>query len=189
MTPTQITALRAKCFLDPTAAAFFPLRDSGGLRAYINAIASPAYTVYSNSTPADDINDAVVWANLTPTDSPSTLVTYTNQVLVCQTKQMNLQIQLQGRQAINTGKSSIRGAFQDALTNVPSGIGGVLQGAGWAAVKTVMSRLATVAEKMLATGSGTAASPSALDLDGLVSEQDTGTIMFHDNGVVWTAGG
>lgn len=189
MTPTQIIALRAKIFLDATATAFFPLRDSAGLQAYLNGPAVPGYTVYANSTPADDINDAILWAKLIPVDTPNTLVTFTNQVLVCQMKQMQLEIQLVAKQTVNTGKASVRGAFQSALTNVPSDVAGAVQSAGWPAVKTVMSRAALVAEKMMATGAGTAASPSALDLDGAVSEHEAGTLMFHDNGVLWTAAG
>lgn len=189
MNPTQIIALRAKIFLDATAAAFFPSRDSGGLQVYLNSPASPAYSVYARQTRADDINDAILWSKMTSSDTPTALVSYTNAVLLCQSKQINLQILLQGKEVINTGKVNIRGAFQDALTNVPSGALNAPQGAGWSAVKTVMTRTATIAEKMLATGAGTAAAPSDLDLDGAVSEQEAGTLMFHDNGVLWTAAG
>ena len=88
---------------------------------------------------------------------------------MCQAKQINLQILLQGQDSINSGKSNIRAGFQDALTNIPSGVAGVLQSANWVAVKTAMTRNATVLEKILATGTGTAASPASMGFEGVLS--------------------
>jgi hypothetical protein len=70
-----------------------------------------------------------------------------------------------------------RNAFQDALTALPSKADGTNQAAGWAAVQTAMQRNATVAEKVLATGTGTAASPADIGWEGAVSVFDIGPIL------------
>ncbi|MBL8999290.1 MAG: class I SAM-dependent methyltransferase, partial [Gemmatimonadetes bacterium] len=44
--------------------------------------------------------DAITWANLTPVDVPDGSAAYTNRALLCQAKQINLQILLQGRERV-----------------------------------------------------------------------------------------
>ena len=62
MTPEQITALRAKVFLDVTATNLAHALDNLGLTNYLNTV-DPAYFVWRTSTPVADISDAVTWAN------------------------------------------------------------------------------------------------------------------------------
>jgi len=69
MTPEQIVTLRAACFADPTAAAFFPPRDNVGLCTYLNQ--NSAFIVWRSTTSAPDIMDAINWANFTPSDVPT----------------------------------------------------------------------------------------------------------------------
>lgn len=184
MTPEQIIALRAKVFLDATAKNLAHALDNLGLTNYLNTV-DPAYFVWRTSTKVADISDAVTWANLTPTDAADGTATYTNRALLCQAKQINLQILIQGREALNTTKPNVRAGVQDALTNIPSGVGGAIVGAGWAAVKAAMTRTATLAEKMLAVGAGTAATPSNLDIEGVLSEHDVAVLIFRDDGTLW----
>lgn len=186
MTPAQITSLRAKVLLDQTAVAMMQDRDTTSLRDYLNAPASPAYKVWRSSTDAATVSDSVVWSSLTPNDTADGTAAFTNRALVCQAKQINLQILLQGQTQINSAKSNIRAGFQDALTNVPSGAGGAPVNAGWPAVKAAMTRAATLAEKLVATGTGSDGSPANLDIDGELSDQDVNKITFHDDGTVWT---
>jgi len=176
MTPGQLATLKAYILADPVMAAK-PMTSGGSLEiaSLLNTAASPAYNVWRSTTTASDILDAITWANLTPVDTPDGTATYTNRVLVCQAKQMNLQILLQGRESLATGRTSVRGGLSDALQNVPAGAAGALLDAGWAGggkVKAAITRAASVVEKVFATGNGTSATPSLLGFEGPISTDD-----------------
>jgi len=166
LTPAQCTTLKALAMADQTAAALIAAGNDMALADWFN---TPTTTwIWRTSVPADEVFDAITWANLTPVDAPDGSATYTNRALLCQAKQINLQIMLQGRERIAGAKATIRSGLSDALLNVPSGAGGALQSAGWAAVKGVLSRFATRAEAALATGLGTQAAPSTPAFDGQI---------------------
>jgi len=178
MTPEQYSALKVVALADQTAADLLNIGNDTGLAAWFNE-ASTTY-VWRTNAPSDEVFDAIVWANLTPVDTPDGTATYTNRALLCQAKQINLQIMLQGKDRVNGGKASIRAGLSDALLNVPSAAGGTTQSAGWAAVKTVLTRFATRAEEPFAVakavGSGTLAAPYALDWEGRISSDDASYI-------------
>lgn len=166
LTPAQCTTLKALAMADQTAAALIAAGNDIALADWFN---TPTTTwIWRSSVPADEVFDAITWANLTPVDAPDGSAAYTNRALLCQAKQTNLQIMLQGRERIAGAKATIRAGLSDALLNVPSGAGGALQSAGWAAVKGVLSRFATRAEAALATGLGTQAAPSTPTFDGQI---------------------
>lgn len=145
------------------------------IAAALNLPDAGGYQVWRTSTDADTILDAITWANLTPSDVPDGSAIYTNRALACQAKQLNIQIMLQGRGSLGTGKSTIRAGLNDALTNVPAGSGGALVDAGWLGagkVKAAITRTATVLEKLFATGTGTSASPSTLVVETSVQYND-----------------
>lgn len=172
LTDAQITTLRPVVLAEPTLATARATGDDYAIAAWCNTAASPAYKVWNSITPASVIADAISWANLTPTDTADSTVVYTNRVLLSQAKQINIQILLQGRESLPTARANIRAGIQDALTNLPTGAGGALLGGNWAAVKTAMQRGATNCEKPLASGAGTAASPSDLGWEGSVSPNE-----------------
>lgn len=176
LTAQQKTTLKAAIDADPVMSQIPATSDGAfAVAEILNAAASPAYSVWRPNTPANDIMDAITWASLTPNDAPDNTVLNTNRTLVCQAKQMNLQILLQGRDSVATGKTSVRGGLSDALTNVPSGASGALVDAGWLGagkVKAAITRTASFVEKLLATGSGTAANPSVLGYEGPISYQE-----------------
>ena len=184
MLASNITALRAALFANPTAANFAHALDTPGLTAYLNTV-DATYFVWRSSTPASDVNDAIVWASLTPADTADSTATFTNRALVCQAKQINLQILLQGRDSVTSSKPNVRNGLQDALTAIPSGAGGATVGGGWAAVKLAMTRTATLAEKMVATGAGTTTAPSTMSYEGTLSEHDVADLVFKDDGTLW----
>lgn len=176
MTPAQLATLKAAILADGTMSSK-PMTSGGALEiaGILNAAASPVYNVWRSSTPASDILDAITWANLTPADTADGTATFTNRALVCQAKQMNIQVLLQGRDSLATGRASVRGGLSDALQNVPAGAGGALLDAGWAGankVKAAITRQASVVEKLFATGSGTTATPSSMGYEGPVSSDD-----------------
>lgn len=177
MTPAQLSTLKSAILADQTMAAK-PMTSGGALEiaGILNAAASPAYNVWRSSTAASDILDSITWANLTPADTADGTILYQNRVLVCQAKQMNIQILLQGRDSLATGRTSVRGGLSDALQGVPSGAAGAPLDAGWAGagkVKAAITRQASVVEKLFATGgNGTTATPSNLGYEGPISSDD-----------------
>lgn len=138
------------------------------------------FTVWRSTTPADEVADAILWDRLTPADTPDGSAIQTNRLLLCQAKQMNLQVLLQGRDSIGTGRPNLRNGLSDALLNVPSGAGGATQDAGWIGagrVKVTISRFATVAERVFATGTGTSGTPGVLGWEGTLGVNDIGEVM------------
>lgn len=175
LTTAQLTAIKAEIVADPVLNALPNGADQAfAIADALNAAASPDYIVWQTSVPSQTLFDAIVWANLTPQDAPTTGtdLVWLNRAMACQGKQFNLQTILTGRESINPSKANIRAGLQDALTQIPSGASGTLRSAGWTAVQTAMQRKATRAEKVLATGLGTAASPSLMGFEGALSYQD-----------------
>lgn len=170
MTPAQYTTLKSLADADQTASALIAQGNDIGLADWMNAPTSQY--IWRQYTPADDVFDAIVWANLTPIDAPDGTALWTNRALLCQAKQINLQIMLQGKERIATAKATTRAGLSDALLNVPSGASGATQSAGWATVKSVISRIGTRAEMALAPGAGTQGSPSVPSFDGTISAYD-----------------
>lgn len=176
MTPEQYAILNDLAAADPVAQAY--VTDAGAddqaLADWLNA-ATTKY-IWRTYTPGDDVYDAITWASLTPADAPDGTALWTNRALMCQAKQINLQIILQGKERIATVKENTRAGLSDALLNVPSGVGGTMQGAGWVAVKKAISRIGTRAEIALATGAGTQASPSTPAWEGILSASEASTV-------------
>lgn len=196
MTPAQITALRTACFAAPTAFAFFAGQgDAAGLRSYLNAASGSS--AWRTDAPIVGILDAITWANYTPTDaiaaSDPTLTQQVGRLLTIQTKQMNLQLMLQGRETLNCARPNVRGGLRDAVIQLPSGTNGANTSPGGASGATVLAqcvRPATRAEVMLAansqasdtTGTTTA---RVLTFEGDVSEVEAVTLIYRDDGTTW----
>lgn len=174
MSPEQLILLKAAIAAE-TDQAFVDLRNAvatGAMTEWFNAPSSPAFYVWKTSASVDDIYDAIDWAKLTPNDAADGTEMYTNRALLCQAKQINLQIMLQGRERINATKTKVRNGLTDALQSVPSGAGGAAQDAGWLAAKNTMYRIATRGEKLYATGTGTQGVPGLAVHEGAISHAD-----------------
>jgi hypothetical protein len=161
---------------DPTFSALRDANETGQMALWYNQEQSPMFTVWRSSATTSEILNGVVGANLTPLDTPDGTAMFTNRALVCQAKQINLQMYLQKDGSLPVGQLNIRQTLQDALTNVPSGAGGALLDAGWAGtgkVKDIISRPCTRAEKIWATGTGSTGVPGNLGaFEGTVSNDD-----------------
>lgn len=171
MTPEQIAqlqALKAAILADASIASLVAAGATGAIAEYLRGDSS--FVVWRSQTPASDVFNAVAWAALTPTDPPDGTQQWLNRAMLCQGKQLNLQILLQGNPFIASAKQKIRDGFQDALTAVPSGAGGATQTAGWSAVRLAMQRVASKYEQIFATGVGSAAIPGALVVEGVCSD-------------------
>lgn len=175
-TPAQNTILKALAAADPTAQAWVndATADDQALADWLNT--DTTKYIRRIYTPVDEIFDAIVWANLTPADAPDDTAVWTNRALMCQAKQLNLQILLQGKDRVATGKINVYNALSDALFHVPSGINGADQSAGWFGVKAVVSRIATRAEAALSTGTGTQGSPAAPGWEGIISPGEASSV-------------
>lgn len=176
MTPAQLSTLKAAIAAE-TNPEFVLLRNSGATGAMADWYNGES-TVYAwrPTASADDIVNTITWASLTPTDPASGTAIALERAYICQGKQLNLQIMLQGRVTpVPTGKNNIRQALSDALQNVPAGTAGALLDAGWIGanrVKAAITRLATRCEALFASGNGTEASPSTLTFEGGVRNED-----------------
>lgn len=166
MTPAQITALRAKCLADSTAAAFFVPDGAAGLQAYLNSAST--FISWRTSVTQDEI--MLNGFNWTRVDNLS-----------------NGAARVWEWMFDNDAK-----AFNPSKPNVRAGIEQVWKGtsddlAVRAVVYTHCKRAGTVAEKMLSTGTGTDANPGLFTWDGEVSPLDSALLIFKDDGTIWTA--
>lgn len=180
LSPAQKATLKADILADPTASAFYDIGDLSGLAGYYSALISPAFNVFRTAIPAAEVFDGVLWANFTPSDTVPTDTALNNAIfqsrqLACQTKQMNLQTMLTGRDTIDGSKANIRAGLQDALTNIPSGANGATRSAGWTTVRDgVLARLSNRLEKLFAVGGNglTPATAATLVVEGELSTAD-----------------
>jgi len=162
-----------------TLAQWFAAGSDNAVAACLNVVL-PAFWVYRTDIPVAEVFDAIIWANLTPsdfvpTDTALNNAIYQSRQLVCQTKQMNLQTLVMGQAVLDGSKANIRSGLSDALTNIPSGASGALRSAGWTTVRdTVLARAATRAEKLYATGGNgsTPALAATLTFEGAITAQD-----------------
>lgn len=175
----QLLTLKAAIAAE-TDAEFVGYRTAGstGLMAdWFNQATAPTHSVWRTEAPVANLLDAINWALYTPTDAIDSTVTYTNRLLAIQTKQMNLQSMLQGRDRIDCSKATLRLGLRDAVTAVPAGTGGanVNPGGGnGATVLAACTRTATRGEKVFATTSATTGATSAfiVTYEGRVTDAD-----------------
>lgn len=177
MTPQQLATLKAAINANPTWAAF-PLTADGffDLAKALNLPASPNFWVWSTTADVQKIRAAIVWANLTPVDTPDGTATWTNRALQCQGKQFSLQLIVPMTGTLDASDSNLRNGLQDALTGIRSGAGGVAQSGGWTAVQQTLARQAKYVEKILADttngNGGTRATSATMVYEGDVTPDD-----------------
>lgn len=170
MTPAQQTTLVNFIAADPVLSTYAHNSDGAfAVAAAMNLLASPDWMVWQTAVSIDAIQDAIVYANMTPAAAPDATQLWANRALQAQGKQFNLQNLLLGRSTVNASKANIRAAFQDCLTALPKKADGTNQAAGWTAVQTAMQRKATVFEKLFSTGTGSSASPATMTLEGAIN--------------------
>lgn len=171
LTPEQITTLTPIVLAQPALVAAADAGDNGAIADWLNTN-DATFHAWKTSLPTQEIFDTITWANFTPQDAPDGTQIWANRSLACQGKQFNIQTILTGRESINPTKQKIRDGLQDALTSIPSGASGASKSGGWANVVAVMYRNTTRAEKYLATGTGTTASPALIVFEGFVTPQE-----------------
>ena len=182
LTLAQRNTVRAAVVADQTANGFKQAGDAYSLGLWLNG--DSATTVWRTEAPTTAIIDAIAWANYTPNDAPDNTATYTNRALLAQTKQMNLQLMLQGRQSLDCSKANLRSGLRDAVIAVPTGAGGANTSPGGASGVTVLTtctRLAKRVESILAAGPQTTGTVTAnvLTFEGSVDDSDTAWLVSN----------
>lgn len=153
------------------------------IRIALITVASPAFYVYRTDMPKQEVQNAIVYSAMTPAQTiPSNNTAEALQIwiaknLLSQGKQFNLQNLLLGGETVNFALANVRSGFQDALTSLPTKSDGTNQQAGWTALQLLISRPATIIEKMLATGTGSQAVPATMGFEGFVSTDDIQSAM------------
>jgi hypothetical protein len=179
LTTPQITTLKAAIAanVDPD---FVALRDAGATGAmadWYNVAASPVHAVWGTAVSVNAISDAIDFSAMTPNGTPDNTATFTNRTLVAQTKQMNLQLMLQGREVLNCTRARVRSSLLDAVTNLPTGNNGNLVSAGGtdgARVMQALTRPATRGEQLFTNTATTTGTVSAfrLTFEGAITDAD-----------------
>lgn len=169
LTTAQLTAMRAACFADATAAAFFVAPgNAAGLRDYLNG-ASP-FICWRNLVSQDEImQNGFNWTRV-------------DNLSVGKARVWEWLFANESR-AMNPSKPNVR-----------AGIDQVWQGTQLdldvrTAVYVHCKRPATRGERMLASGTGSDAVPGNLTFQGEIADIDAGQLIFKDNGTIWTAQG
>lgn len=178
LTPAQKAIVKAYIDADPVLSAFPPIIDgSYEIAKALNLYPAADFMAWNTSTPVKAIYDAISWEKYTPTDAADGTAIYTNRVLAIQTKQINLQNMLQGRDYIDATKANIRAGLRDAVIQLPAGAAGALVTAGGTSGTTVLTactRKSNVIEKLLAVGNATTGSVTAnlLVFEGAISPDE-----------------
>lgn len=188
LTQAQLQALKAEINADAALAALPTVGDGPNtIAAALNQLDVPPFPVWRTNVGAQEIFDAISWAVYTPADAvtdaalPDALSAEraTTRLMAIQTKQLNLQNMLIGRQTLDFSKANIRAGLQDAVIQVPSGAAGALRAPGGAQGVTVLSiglRNATRAERVLIKPGGAVVtggvSGSVLIFEGLITPDD-----------------
>lgn len=169
MTPAQLTALRAAVFLDPTAAAFFQAPgNAAGLQAYLNGTST--FVAWRTAVTQDEImQNGFDWTRVDNLGVGPARIwewLFANEA-----------------KSINPTKANVRAGIEAVWKGTAADL------AVRAAVYVHCKRFATVAEKMLATGTGTDANPGLRTFEGEVTPVEAATLIYKDDGTIWTAGG
>jgi hypothetical protein len=158
---------------------------NAAIAGWYGLTASPDFLVWRTDAPVKDILDAITWANYTPASAvdDATLTTALlaaqrqTQLLAIQTKQMNLQNMVIGREQIDASKVNIRAGLRDCVVNLPAGASGAnIQAAGASGINVmnVLTRKANSVEKLLVTSSATTGGVTAsiMGFEGTISGSD-----------------
>lgn len=178
MTPQQLSTLKAAVLASQDAAVqtAASTRNDTELARLLNLPST--FSVWRIDVPTTELVGAIKLANFTPLDAPDDTLLYANRCHVCELKQNSVRMML-SRDVVTSQKLSTRQDLTDALTNVPAGVGGAAIDAGWLGVgkvKATVTRFATVAEKIFATGTGSAGVPGDLSWNGELTPADIGAM-------------
>lgn len=177
LSAAQMQALKTAIQADP-ALNSKPLTLDGAfeIKEALNLESNPVVMGWRTDASVAEIFDAIQGDKYTPVDSPPavpgsptiadqlTSMLYMNRLLLVQSKQLNLQNILIGRESVDASKANIRAWLRDAVIALPSGASGAAVTAGGVSGVNVLQaclRVATRAEVILAAGSATTGAVNA----------------------------
>lgn len=185
LSPAQAAALKAYVAADQVLNAYPNTADGAdALAKVLNAPAVPAFPVWRTDTPVKDIRNAITFSAYTPNDAADGTSLFTNRALLAQTKQMNLQIMLQGVTQLDCSGAQVRADLRDAVTQLPTGASGGLVsagGSGGVTVLTACTRPAKLIEKIL-VGVPAATGPVTANLLAYEGEVNYADVQAARNG-------
>lgn len=149
LTDAQKATLKAAILADSGAAPLYTNGDLTGLADYLNAPASPAFIVWRTDVPTKDIKKAINWSEYIGRS-------------VGERGAFELII---SNGIVNAADLNVRTGFTDIFSG-PSGAN------TRAALTAIAKRTATRAERVLATGTGSDATPGLLTFEGLLPVSD-----------------
>lgn len=162
MTPEQSNDLKTYILSVPALAAMTsgPSTNLNGLADALNVLASPDFIVTKTALSRHDI--------LTATSDAGTVFTWTGGAYITrsQGERDAFRELFNSTGSVNPTKPNVAAAFADIF----SGAGGLTNRTH---ITAMSKRKATIAEKALATGTGSLVSPATMDFEGLVYPQDT----------------
>jgi len=152
LTAGQLTILKAAILADGALAAQPNTPDGAfAIAVALNAIASPSFTVWKTSVPVSEVGEAMV-------------STEVSGLTTANTNRLQVMVQYSG------------GVFNPSRPDTRAGFDSIFSGAGGVNTRALMlalwKRLATRAEKVFATGTGSDASPATLTWEGSLSYVD-----------------
>ena len=159
MTPAQLSTLKTFILADPTLGPLASQGAYGPIRAALNTEASPAFVVWKSTCQTNDIGGVI------------------NYVAVAAMTTANLD---RLRTMYQCNPTTFDPSRSDIRTFLADTFSGALGGQGQAtrdALEALYRRNATVAEKALATGTGSFASPATAGFEGQVSDGDVETAL------------
>lgn len=163
LTASQLATLKAAIVSEPTWNAL-PNNDDGNaaLAAVLNQTAVPDFIVYKTTLSRHEI--------LTGASLEGTVFTWTGGAYITRS---------QGERDAFREIFNSTGAVDPRLPSIIAAFNDIFSGAGGATnrahIAAISKRKATYAEKVLATGTGSLASPASLTLDGPISSTDINT--------------
>jgi hypothetical protein len=154
LTQAQKTAIKNFINADPVLSGFVGQGQLQPIADALNQFPALDFLVWGTAVSVQAVHDAIDYSKYTPVDPADLTIIYTNRMLLIQTKQMNLNNMLVGRDWLDASKTQNRASLRDAVIQLPAGAAGALVSAGGASgvnVMTALTRKATVVEKLLVT--------------------------------------
>lgn len=154
MTPEQKTILQADIIAKQASGQPLDgITDEVMIAAHYNGLTGTM--AWRTEVPTRLVRSKIVLSSYTPNDAADNTATFTNRALLAQTKQINLQLMMQGIETLDMSIPQARSDLRDAVIQIPTGAAGAMvsaSGASGVNVLTVCTRDATVGEMLFATG-------------------------------------
>ena len=164
MTPEQTAILRAIVLAEPSLQTAINSADDAAIANWCNALANPAHYVKKTLLSRHDI--------LTSTSGEGTTFAWAGTAYITrsQGERDAFREMFNSTGTVNPSLPNIQAAFNDIF----SGTGGGLSNRTH--IAAMSKRQSTNAEKALATGTGSLASPATLTFQGEVSTEEAGSL-------------